>query len=390
MGSRRARVGAATLSLALHALLLWTVAGWEVSQPPVEQAPPDRVVVSLAPPAAPPPPAIPPPAIPPPQDPAPPAAEPAPPEQPEEAAPEPPPEVEVPLPEQQIVSMPDAGEEKPPVDTRFLSDRDNVVEEQTVKRGEPAPSRDLDGDDIAAADPEADVEEPDPQLAAADVEGLGEIEEPSDSAEDRFDSGSADRPLPNLDSLLPNAVALAAQQAARNEPIPEDRAGGAPKKKARRRSAVAWEPSTALRGTLDHLPDIRPGNVTLLNTKAEVFAPFVRRVMTRVFQNMVILLRRRIENMRVGASERIEAEAVMSPRGDMIGLRFTSRSTSMALGLDRLLTDACNEAFFDRNPPPGAAAEDGNIHFVMRTIVQTYPGAGGGIGLSAYFGTGLL
>src|SRR5207247_662987 len=32
------------------------------------------------------------------------------------------------------------------------------------------------------------------------------------------------------------------------------------------------------RGTLDHLPDIQRGDVTLLNTKANVFAPFVRRV----------------------------------------------------------------------------------------------------------------
>jgi hypothetical protein len=54
------------------------------------------------------------------------------------------------------------------------------------------------------------------------------------------------------------------------------------------------------------------------------------------------------------------------------------------------LHEACNEAFFDRNPPPGAVAEDGNIHFVMQTVVQTFPTAGQrGVGLSGLFGVGL-
>ncbi len=396
MSSRRARVGAAFLSLVLHAALLWIISGWSVTQPGSAEADLDRVVVSLAPPPAAPPPAAPPPPQPPPP-PLPEAAtapeaiapaEPAP--QVEAPAEPPPPELEIPLPEQQIVSMPDAGEERPPADTRFLSDRDNVVEEETVSRGEPAPSQDLDGDDIAAADPDAEIAEPDPNLAASETLGSGAASQPGESNPARANSdGRADRPLPDLASLMPNALALAAQQASRT-PAPEAEAGGAPEAKARQRSAVAWEPSTALRGTLDHLPDIRPGNVTLLNTKAEVFAPFVRRVMLRVFQNMMIMLRRSAGSMRPGANEQIEAEAIMSPEGNMIGLRFTQRSTSMSIGLDRMLTEACNEAFFDRNPPPGAAGKDGNIHFVMRTVVQTYPAQGGSVAMSGLFGVGLL
>lgn len=383
MASWRARSGAATLSILLHAALLWIVAGWVVTEPGAFESDLDRVVVTLAQPKAPPPPpapvAPPPPpaAVPPPDDVATSEAEP-PPEPPAEQ----PKELEIPLPEQQIVSMPDAGEERPPEDTRFLSDRDNVVEEQMVKRGEPAPSQDQDGDDIAAADPESESSDKELEVAAVDLDDIGAPPAPADS-------GVSDRPLPDLESLLPNALALAQQQA-RDEMTPRPESGGAPPAKARQRSAVAWEPSTALRGTLDHLPDVRPGNVTLLNTKAEVFAPFVRRVMLRVFQNMMILMRRNAATMRPGANEQIEAEAIMSQAGEMIGLRFTQRSTSMSIGLDRMLTEACNEAFFDRNPPPGAVAKDGNIHFVMRTVVQTYPAPGGGVALSGLFGVGLL
>ncbi len=399
MASWRARGGAATLSIFLHAALLWMIASWNVAEPGSDEAPIDRVVVSLAPPRAaqqPPPraaqPAPPPPAPPPnaveavapaPQ------AEPPVPESPPEP---PPPEVEIPLPAQQIVTMPNRGEERPPTDTRFLSDRDNVVDEQSVRRGEPAPSRDLDGDDVAAADPDSDLVEPDLDRATTEIAPAdGDPARQSEADSGRAAGGAlAARALPNLERLMPNALALAAQQA-KNDAVAKAEPAGAPARQARRQRAVAWEPSTALRGTLDHLPDVRPGNVTLLNTKAEVFAPFVRRVMLRVFQNMMIMLRHSAGSMRPGADEQIEAEAIMSPAGDMIGLRFIQRSTSMSIGLDRMLAEACNEAFFDRNPPPGAAAADGNIHFVMRTVVQTYPAPGTrGVALSGMFGVGLL
>lgn len=398
MTSWRARSVAATLSIALHVLVIWLVSQWNVTQPGGIDLPAERVVVSLAPPRAAPPPPPPPaaPAPPPPAAAEPEAAEPAPADaEPaaEQPPAEPPPEQAIPLPQQQIVSMPDAGDERPPPETRFLSDRDNVVEEQSVRRGEPAPSTDLDGDDIAAADPKAAADEPESARIAPDDLGPGAAADPRDELAARADRGDgrAQRPLPDLASLMPNALALAAEQARRAPQADAEAGGGAPQRAERQRSAAAWEPSTTLRGTLDHLPDIQPGNVTLLNTKAEMFAPFVRRVMMRVFQNMMILIRRNAPSMRAGAHEQIEAEAIMSPEGHMISLTITRRSTSMSIGLDRMLTEACNEAFFDRNPPPGAAGEDGNIHFVLQTVVQTFPAPGQrGVALSGLFGVGLM
>ncbi len=385
----------------------------------------DRVVVSLAPPskpaqAAPPPPrqAPPPPQQPPPAaranpprpiaeplDVAPEPAQPPPPEPaPEEAAPE----LEIPIPEQQIVALPDAGKEKPPEDTRFRSDRDNTVEEQTVKKGEPQPSDDIDGDDMRPTAPDAKLAELDPNDAAGanDLQGLSNGADAetgsgaSDQAPVKSGQAEADRfhAVPKAEnrrldvaSLMPNALALAAEQAKRGGGPEEGSSGGTKARQDRRRSNVAWEPSTTLRGTLDYLPDVQPGNVTLLNTKADLFAPFVRRVMTRVFQNMLILLKRAGPSMRPGMSEQLEAEAIMSPEGRMIGLKITKRPSSLSIGLDRVLQEACSEAFFDRNPPPGAIGDDGNIHFVMQTIVQTYPSTGRrNVGLSAYFGVGLL
>jgi hypothetical protein len=196
--------------------------------------------------------------------------------------------------------------------------------------------------------------------------------------------------LPKLSQLLPDAFALAARQAAPPAPDkqPASAAGGEQRKL---KTADNWEPQTRLRGTLDYLPDIKPGHLTMLNTKADLFAPFVRRVMLRVFQNMLILLRRAAPNMRAGGQERVQAEAIMDAAGTMIGIRIINQSTTMSIGLDRMLREACDHAFFDRNPPPGAEAADGNIHFILETVIQAAPSQGGrGVEISGLFGVGLL
>ena len=49
----------------------------------------------------------------------------------------------------------------------------------------------------------------------------------------------------------------------------------------------------------------------------------------------------------------------MDAAGEMIGFDIHQRSARIALASDRRLQQACNDAFFDRNPPPGARAKDG-------------------------------
>jgi rhodanese-related sulfurtransferase len=121
-------------------------------------------------------------------------------------------------------------------------------------------------------------------------------------------------------------------------------------------------------GTLDYLPDIREGDITLLNTKAEVFAPFVRRVALRVFQNFWISLKKDLSAAPLTTQEEVEAEAVMDPRGEMIGFTVVSRSSRISLGSDRRLQQACNVGFFDRNPPPGARWDLASQTWVVRNV----------------------
>lgn len=352
----RPRSGALMLSIAVHLLILVLLRSAQVMQP--EPTTPSLLPVSLITeprqkqaPAAPPPVSA--------EAPPEPVAVPAVP-----ALPEPPPdpvEAKIPLPEQQIVSLPDGGVEQPPVETRLLSDRDNTVEEQMVQRGLPEAGSD-DG-----ADPRTDPAETESEASSS--------------------KPAAERAaLPNINELLPDAMALAQQDYGKTAEIEEQS-----KSRERQRSAGSWPATSEPIGTLDFLPDVRQGDITLLNTKAELFAPFVRRVALRVFQNLVISLRRDLSGVGPSTQEQVGAEAIMNGDGNMIGFNIVARSPGVSLGVDRKLRQACADGFFDRNPPLAAKSDDGNIHFMLSTQVVTIGDPRGfRVGYRVSFQAGLL
>ena len=369
------RSGAFLLSLLLHALLLLMVQSLRLQNLALRETAPlpvkilERPIPRMAKAAPKAPPKVAPPAPPvPPVE-----AAPKPPPPPQEEAkaepPPPPPKKEIPLPEQQIVLPPDAGVEEPPPDTRLLSERDNKVEKQTVKKGEPAP-----GDDGLRAERQA--------------EKAGERKSQRNAPREE---GRQVKSLPRLDDLLPSAVQLAREGYGQAAPEAQAAEQEASPKTDRLRSGQVWLPHSEVRGTLDFLPDVQPGDITLLNTKAERFAPFVRRVALRVFQNLLIQLRRELTNATRSNEEAVSMEALMSRAGDLVGTNVTKRSARVPLSSDRLLQQACNDGFFDRNPPPGAEAADGKIHFVLQThVISIVDTAGQRYGYQITFEAGLL
>lgn len=383
MHPRARRAISVALSVAVHALLLVWVMTWTVAVP--EILPPETLPVRII---DPPPVARPQPA--PRQKPpeqvakAPPVEVPPPPPQPE---PQPEPERKLPLPEQ-IVSPPDAGRNEVPPDTRFKSDRDVTVDEQQVKRGEPKP-----GESAPQADGGSEAaKKPAPKPPAAKPPPP---RPPAPRAQPGRDNGPGRRPpppqvaaLPKLDRLMPNALQLA-QEGYGQPPPPEPESAEA---RTERRLAGGNDGlfiPTGPTGTLDFLPEVREGNITLLNTKAEVFAPFVRRVALRVFQNFFISLKKDlVGRMAPAATETLEAEAVMSPTGEMVRFTILKRSPRMSLASDRRLQSAAAVGFFDRNPPPGARWEDGNIHFLFLTELRVEPSPRG-FGFYVMLGAGL-
>ncbi|GIW45414.1 MAG: hypothetical protein KatS3mg077_2696 [Candidatus Binatia bacterium] len=260
------------------------------------------------------------------------------------------PEPDLRIPERQIVAPPDAGEEAPPKDTRLLSDRDNRVPEETVRRAENYRDRPRRSSALA-------------QRPRRDEAGQASEARRSDDAKAR--EGERVASLPKLDQLLPSLGEVPVGVAV--QPTP----GGSPgtSEKGKRRLLLdTGGPTFAVQpGTADFLPGIREGNITLLNTKAERFAPFVRRVAARVFQHLDIRLRQTARAGHASAGrEYAVVEAVMDRQGQLVRARVVERQSTSTFGADRVLLSVTTpETFFDANPPPGAEASDGLIHFIL-------------------------
>ena len=304
--------------------------------------------------------------------------EPVPQEEPvEEETAEPPP---APLPEQ-IVNPPDVVNEQIPDQTRFLSDRNTTAEEETVAVGTPLPSTNPEQQEqpnSEAQKPAEPAKEP-TQLAAL----TPPFERPLDSepenarqkqSPEALQPGAPDAPKPTPRLFASPADLLAQgfikdrgreqeQQDEQRAPTGNELLSMAP---PARNSMLSLPGPT---GTPDHLPDVRRGNMTFLNTKASRFAPFVRRVAERVFQHLVIDQRRNLKlDDVIAARDWVTIEAKLSLDGDLVGLVLRGRSGSYSI--DESLLNACEQGAWDQNPPPEAQAEDGLIHFIFRSDID--------------------
>ena len=147
------------------------------------------------------------------------------------------------------------------------------------------------------------------------------------------------------------------------------------------------------RGAPDYLPNVREGNLTMLNAKADRFAPFVRRVGLRVLQGFSMEFKSQIISGAVPAGkDNVQVEAVMSRDGKRMDVYL--RQHNGDLSADRVLLGNLNDKiFFDENPPAEAVAADGRIHFVFALdAVVSYDDRSGGRqrGAQWVMGAGLL
>ena len=303
----------------------------------------------------------------------------------------------IPVPKQQIVSPPDQGEEKPPENARFLSDRDNTVKQEMVHRGEPLPgSPEARQQKAESKQPPAEAkrEVPPPKAEPKRQRQEAKPEVARRPAVAMPGSAAQSAPLPKLDQLLPpseemiRAGVMPSQESAPATPAPEQHASV--DRNDLLRHGDPWR-GHGRGGTMDFLPNVRSGDVTMLNTKADQFAPFVRRVAVRVFQNFVILVRRGSDNGGDASEEFAAVEAVMDKSGQLVALEIKQRSGSSSFSTDRTLEAACREGFFDRNPPSGAEAGDGRIHFLFNArLTLTFDASGRRVPAWVMMGAGLL
>jgi len=317
----------------------------------------------------------------------------------------------------QIVSPSDKENELPPMGKAYLSDRDNRVERETINRGNPAAGAPQPAeakpppDRLAAqepAPPPAPAQQARPAPGAAQpaekppappkaarpeparpnprAQARSPNERPAPGANlareptltEPGETEQARRSLPGRDKLFESpAELLAKNDAAQGSSGAQ--AGTDPRSDPHRDLVSAPPPVSGIfagaRGSADYLPDIASSNLTLLNTKADRFAPFVRRVGMRVFQNLLIYQRRQLGAQEIlAAHEPVTVRVTLGPDGKLKNMVVDDRSGSQAV--DQTLLDACREAAFDNNPPTAAANDQGEYTFVFESQLFARLGEG--------------
>ena len=310
------------------------------------------------------------------------------------------------VPEEQIVSVPDEVNDQVPERTRLLSDRNTAVKEQTVAIGTPLtkPLEEKKQQTPEKPDPNKIQQEQPTQLALntlleklprkPPVKNLLEeaLEVAKQKRSQTTGNPQARKAKPQLfarpDDLLAKGWLTdsdAEDEAANRQPPSGNELLAMAPPPARENFLTMPGP----RGTLDHLPDVRKGNLTFLNTKASRFAPFVRRVAQRVFQNLLIYQRRNLQvDDVVAASSPVQIQAKLDGKGVLRGLTFHTRSGSYAV--DESLLDACQQGAWDENPPEEAKSEDGFYHFIFRSKINARFDATGLRGVLTYLSVGLV
>ncbi len=118
-------------------------------------------------------------------------------------------------------------------------------------------------------------------------------------------------------------------------------------------------------GISDHLPNLPDGDITLLNAKANIYASFVRRVAIQVFTQLRSQGWERLSGQQIRQlSGFTTIEAILSPDGKFIRAQLLESSGSDAF--DAVVNLSVSNGARDPNPPEGARAKDGMIHFIFK------------------------
>jgi len=277
----------------------------------------------------------------------------------------------VPPPKNQIVSPPDSPEEMPDK-ARLLSERNSKTLQETVKRGEPAPPA-----KPPQSKPQAEVSKrlaEQKPAAKARGDAAGREKGSSDTKTEPLQSSPSTHTAPMLGM---SDLFFKPSEIAKDPVLRKGEDGDASTTESGKKDLASlnqpqlWA-DPGQRGTPDYLPDVKQGDFTLLNTKADRFAPFVRRVGLRVFQSFSMEFKNLIYQGNVPQGrDNVEVEAVMSPDGKRLDVYLKQRNGN--LSSDRVLLGTLNDhIFFDQNPPSQAIAEDGRIHFVFALNAQVW------------------
>lgn len=291
-----------------------------------------------------------------------------------------PPLVEAPRvePRRQMVSPPDRTlSESPSQDARFLSERDATTPREQIRRGDgleagPTLGKQAPAAPPAVRNPAAPQPKPDrpaPQTAPKPNPRARAAEPVQPKAVSPREPERPTRLSPQA-LMLDQGTLLSkfGRQPRAREANPLTAAGPAQSLtnyQAFSRPQGSGAAFIGTRGSSDYLPHLPDGDITLLNTKADKFAVFVRRVATQVFAQLRASGWERLNSQDLLSIQNFtEVRASLSPEGKLLNVVLVGRGGSIRF--DEVVIAAARRGANDPNPPVGARAADGNIHFIFK------------------------
>lgn len=273
-----------------------------------------------------------------------------------------------PTPKRQIVS-PSVPSLKPPENTDKISDVDSRTDVEKIRRGDPGGAPGRPEQQSQASKPQEQskpsvVRPEPPQKLASKQEQPRNEKPPVKSSEPQ-----PKRDLRLSDLKLDNATLTSKFGNTPQNPS-KPQSPSAPSSDPSEYQAFSRPPGSGAAfvgtgGINDHLPNLPDGDITLLNAKANTYAGFVRRVAVQVFTQLRTQGWERISAQQLHQlGDFTTIEAVLTPDGKFIRATIIGRSGSEAF--DSVVNTSVTQGAKDPNPPEGARAKDGLIHFIFR------------------------
>ena len=285
-------------------------------------------------------------------------------------------------PKKEIVSPSEAKSIRPPEQTNRLSDDNAIAVKEQVKRGDngglPGKPSERPGEKSSQqpeqkpAQQKPAQQQPKPQPPEPQTQDKSQPHEKAPAAKLDKESPQKAPPLKHLTlkDLKLDAATLSEKFGAPPAKQLPTKDPGSNQSDLSKYSAFSRPPGSgaAFLGTAgisDHLPNLPDGDITLLNAKANTFAGFVRRVAIQVFtqlrtQGWEQLSRHEIAQLQ----DFTTIEAVLSPDGKFVTMSLLDGSGS--LPFDSVVKLSVRAGAQDPNPPEGARASDGRIHFIFK------------------------
>jgi hypothetical protein len=279
----------------------------------------------------------------------------------------------------QIVSPSDQPAKPPPENTTRLSDKDSQAPVEQIRRGDGGGAPGPQNSQPQSNQPQAKQQEspksskadqPKPkQEAPAHEPKTKDTEAKPKTNEPKSPQNKSELHLKDL-KLDDSTLALKFGNTPKNTASSSQSAEAAPQKSLSDYQAFSRPPGSGAAffgsaGISDHLPNLPDGDITLLNAKANIYASFVRRVAVQVFTQLRSQGWENLSAMQIRQmSGFATVEAVLSMDGKFIRARLIESSGSDAF--DQVLHTSASKGTGDPNPPPGAQAKDGLIHFIFK------------------------